>query len=116
MKSVGELEGKKTSGGKGLRGEKNGLCWRNYKKVCKGAPRWLSQLKCLPLAQGHDPRVLGSSPTSGFLLSRQPDSPFPSAGPFPLLVVSNKKIKNLKNKKRSAELEHSKLGQGWSSS
>lgn len=31
MKSVWELEGERSLGGKALREEKNGLCWRNYK-------------------------------------------------------------------------------------
>lgn len=34
-KNMGELKGERTAGRKALRGEKNGLCWRNYKKVCR---------------------------------------------------------------------------------
>lgn len=35
MKSMRELEGEISLSGKALREEKNGLCWRNYKKVCR---------------------------------------------------------------------------------
>ena len=45
-----------------------------------GAPVWLSHLRSA-FRSGHDPRVLGLSPASGFLLSRESASPaaIPSA-------------------------------------
>jgi len=41
-----------------------------------GAPGWLSHLASA-FGSGHDPRVLGWSPASGFLLCREPASPSP---------------------------------------
>ena len=62
-----------------------------------GAPGWLSGLKPLPSA--HDPRVLGSSPTSGCLLGRELASlplSLPASLPTCDLGMSNKYIKSLK--------------------
>ena len=49
------------------------------KKNQLGAPGWLSLLNIyLQVRSGHDPRVLGLSPTSGSLLNRDSAPPFPA--------------------------------------
>ena len=54
------------------------MCLKQSGKSRDGAPGWLSWLSiCLWL--DHEPRVLGLSPASGSLLSRDPTSPSPPA-------------------------------------
>ena len=58
---------------------------------------WVAQSVVSALGSGHDPRVLGSSPTLGSLLTGGSASLFPSAPPSACdLSLSNKYIKSLK--------------------
>ena len=63
----------------------------SFKFLIPGAPGWFSQLP-VAFGLGRDPRVLGWSPTSGSLLSRESASPSPSADTpcFSSLSFSNK--------------------------
>ena len=73
----------------------------------KNKPRgaWVAQLvKCLTLDfnSGHDLRILGSSPTSGSLLSGEFASPSPFARPpAHARVLINKIFKNYKEKRKT---------------
>jgi len=69
-----------------------------------GAPGWLSWLS---VCSGHDLGVLGWSPTSGFLLSRESASPSPSVPPPACshsLSQVNKQIILKKKKKKEGKL------------
>ena len=58
-------------------------------KYFMGARTCVAQLvKCLAFSSGHDPRVLGLSPTLGSLLSGESGFSFPSASPHHSCALS----------------------------
>ena len=67
-------------------------------------------VKAPAFGSGHDLGVLGSSPVSGSLLSREPASPSLCL-PLCLLVVSVCQINKCKNLKKRIGIGHQKVGE-----
>ena len=63
-------------------------------------------VRCLPFSSGHDPRVLGSSPMLGSVLSRESLLPLPLL--LPLLVLSLCLTISLSNKQNTLNLGYFK--------
>jgi len=75
-------------------------------RVNPGGARVFQSVKCLTLGfgSGHDLRVMGSSPESGYALSGEPASLSPSALP-PTCALSLSQINKILGKKKKKKKE-----------